>query len=615
MISTPTLKAVASAVGSALSTPIMSLVKKIVNVLTEFTRVLDNGDIRVTSDGHYRTVSEGMETILEINGKYGLVTDAGEGTLVNGRTSTATDEDWEGNILDCKANEIRYDKGRRVENLLDASNDFSDAGWIMEGVGTKDGLVGDGFQITFDSTTSSRLYIEDNSGPTTSATSIEVRTVDGSSTVRVRTGSVDSSDFPIDTTWRRLAISATHVGTANVRGLKNNSTGTTGTILIRNAQSENVTNQSNQNPAQYIDSDTIYNAGIPGVKYLSYQNGNTVDGNGVVTEAKGAALPDMKMLHEGEGTNLLTWSEDFSNAAWVKGVVTMTPNQLDESGGMTATLFETTESSTSLYQYAAASGAATWVASVWLNAVNPFLVAFQIRGDISGTFSQNINVVSGWNKYTVSFVLPSADTSIQARIGGSSTWQIGEDMYISKFQLETSSYPTSYIPTTTAAVTRSKDSINLDLVLGSNFNQNKGILEFQWEAGYDSATRTEYAGLFSVVPGFSSVLYDHLSNIFASSDNTSYTTIGNNFSSGDTIRASVCWNAAENLFSINYSTDLGVTWSTWAQSAYDGAFTTGTLINLFYDNPYINKLDFAKVHKVPASLTIADMQTFVENQA
>ena len=51
-----------------------------------------------------------------------------------------------------------------------------------------------------------------------------------------------------------------------------------------------ITGVSNTNPIEYLDSNTYYNAGVPGVKYFNTYNGNTVNAN-IVTESVGTALP------------------------------------------------------------------------------------------------------------------------------------------------------------------------------------------------------------------------------------------------------------------------------------------------------------------------------------
>jgi len=60
--------------------------------------------------------------------------------------------------------------------------------------------------------------------------------------------------------------------------------------------------------------------------------------------------------------------------------------------------------------------------------------------------------------------------------------------------------------------------------------------------------------------------------------------------------------------------DGGVTWTTWAQAAYDGAFNSGSNINLFYQNPYINNLISAQLYYPAASYDLAELKTIVEQR-
>lgn len=123
-------------------------------------------------------------------------------------------------------------------------------------------------------------------------------------------------DFGIDA--RSAAVSGTEAGE----------------YLFTEYQIENVTGRSNQNPSEYIPvNGTIQvSSGIEGFAYFKTRNGNTVDANGVVTEATGADIPASQLgvvlvggyAQELSTTTDMTSSEVVSLAAgtytlWMEG--------------------------------------------------------------------------------------------------------------------------------------------------------------------------------------------------------------------------------------------------------------------------------------------------------
>lgn len=63
---------------------------------------------------------------------------------------------------------------------------------------------------------------------------------------------------------------------------------------------------TSEKPSAITRLDVDYGFGVPGVRHLIHENGNTVDANGVVTEAQGPELQgDFPVLLEPERTNLI----------------------------------------------------------------------------------------------------------------------------------------------------------------------------------------------------------------------------------------------------------------------------------------------------------------------
>jgi hypothetical protein len=97
---------------------------------------------------------------------------------------------------------------------------------------------------------------------------------------------------------------------------------------IRNVQIERVDGQAIEAPSEFVDETVDHGAGVLGVKYFTTKNGNTVDVNGVVTEAAGAAIGasdywadadgPFGYLAEGGNDNIALDSENIGGASWFK---------------------------------------------------------------------------------------------------------------------------------------------------------------------------------------------------------------------------------------------------------------------------------------------------------
>ena len=232
-----------------------------------------------------------------------------------------------------------------------------------------------------------------------------------------------------------------------------------------------------------------------------------------------ATLASKGLLIEEARTNLLTYSEQFDNAAWSKINVSVSANATTAPDG--------TSTADSLLADATAAGHYTQQSSITLDGSSSYTFSVylkkgaidraellldvgdtlyvqgydlttgslitRITGGVStatGGFIQDVG--DGW--FRCGLTQTSDNTSGGARIilreGDSLTsMSEGEGIYIWGAQLEEGSFPTSYIPTTTAAVTRSADvytsatttrSADSAVMTGTNFtdwyNQSEGTL-------------------------------------------------------------------------------------------------------------------------------------------
>ena len=284
---------------------------------------------------------------------------------------------------------------------------------------------------------------------------------------------------------------------------------------------------SNGTHTQYI---AVTNASSNKSVYLQ-SNANTilsVDNISVKEEARnnvpridytGGGCPHI--LAEPQRTNLVTYSEDFSNSSWTKDASTITPNAVTSPDGTlnadiiiaTATnsshsafisLSSSTSSGTSYcysffakakeYTKAAirigGSGYSTQPMAV-INLSNGSIVSQQGFTSISVT-----NFDNQWYKISAVFtatssvapnIQPIADGFTTTSDNYTYTGDGTSGIYIYGAQVEAGSYPTSYIPTSGSTVTRNQDVFSRDGI-SSLINSAEGVLFVEMAALADDLT-------------------------------------------------------------------------------------------------------------------------------
>lgn len=241
------------------------------------------------------------------------------------------------------------------------------------------------------------------------------------------------------------------------------------------------------------------------------------------------------LLVEEQRTNLVTYSQEFDNAAWTLGAdATLTSNTIvapdgtltgDKFGENTANAARSLSQSTSSVAPTAVSTTTVYAKAgersnllirafdnsaagnyVWanFNLLTGVVNASANVGNATGVSASITPVGNGWYRCAVSGIPNNSGTTTRSTIyvttsTGNSTNYQGDGysgIYIWGAQLEAGAFPTSYIPTVAATVTRNADVASMT---GTNFsswyNQAEGTLYTESQLAIQSTTTRTVAGI------------------------------------------------------------------------------------------------------------------------
>lgn len=186
------------------------------------------------------------------------------------------------------------------------------------------------------------------------------------------------------------------------------------------------------------------------------------------------------LLVEPAATNAFQRSEEFEDAYWTKNNVTVTTNAtIAPDGTMTADKITATTTGTDRrIQRADTIASGTYTTSIFIKAAEINTVrlygpgfnsatraSFTLTGsgtvsNLAGATAQIQNYGNGWYRCSVSAFYGGGSTQrlyLNLELNGGNV-NAGDGLFVWGAQSETDSVPTSYIPTTTAAVTRNPDN-------------------------------------------------------------------------------------------------------------------------------------------------------------
>ena len=188
------------------------------------------------------------------------------------------------------------------------------------------------------------------------------------------------------------------------------------------------------------------------------------------------------ILAEPMRTNLIPYSEDFSESAWAKTRCTIdSGGHISPSGESNAFKMTATDDDARLQDGSAAAGI-VYTQSIYVKSATGSDVSGQI--DFTGADIQTFTATSEWQRVDTTLTNMVKSGLVRVRITNS-----GDELYVWGAQVEVGSYATSYIPNfgTALGVTRNQDIFTRDGI-GSLINSTEGVLFLEMAALSDDGT-------------------------------------------------------------------------------------------------------------------------------
>jgi len=388
------------------------------------------------------------------------------------------------------------------QNLLLQSNTFSDAAWVATNGTVASGVTdpaGTTTAFSFTATGVATLYQTLTTTATPYTLSFYIQRVTGTGAVNLTLDGTTLTPQTITGSWARYSVTATPTAASHTMGLQLAISGDVVNIFI--AQLENRSSMTTVNITttaaitNYIPVLMTAPAGVPRLDY-----------NPVTGQALG-------LLIEEQRTNLLTYSATFSNAIWTLTNATLIAAANVAPDGTQTAFNLASNTATGLQAIAQtvtkAASAIAYTSTIyfkanqytysWLQisdgAGNGAIVYFNLTTGAISTAVAGIgtaftalsatitSVGDGWYRCNITGTSNTA-TSLVTQFGsstnGTSNSVVGNGyngVYVWGASSEQGSFATSYIPTTSAQVTRNADIANMT---GTNFsswyNQSQGTL-------------------------------------------------------------------------------------------------------------------------------------------
>jgi len=509
-------------------------------------------------------------------------------TPTSTRSTTAAFTDYEGVVRMAAVNELRFEGGRRVENLCLQSEAFGTSPWTQTNVSTDaNSITGPDGTITADTQTASAdngtrvqtftiasspfvlsIYLKRKTG--TGAISLSL---DGGSTYTV---------VAVTSEWQRFHIVQTLANPSIV--LKIAVSGDA--VYAWGAQLERTTGSTYQLPSEYVPTTTAAAS-----KWFA-------------TKPDGSPIyPVPKLLMEGQSQNKVTCKTanptDLTGVSLVEGGdANAILSVVDDSSALAAAGLNAICSSGKVYKLDNSLGSIVTYATIAGVTENTNPHTLSCYGKRSGTVGTN-NLINGKTPFTgVPFGSSYARYSVAGVANVASHIRIragaGEVVYFILPQLEESSVLTSVIPNDTrSSLTRTADSLSWPLSAELQaMLADAGTLVLDWTSG--CIPPASQIGIVSCNAAVDSLLSVAASgSVTRSMDGTAAITGGATLVSDTQRRLVLRWGGGK--YKLSSIASGVVTHGT--EGNFDGAFTLGANLLLHYSNAYPARYSGLKIFR------------------
>ena len=377
------------------------------------------------------------------------------------------------------------------QNLLLQSNTFSNAAWVATNGTVASGVTdpaGTTTAFSFTATGVATLYQTLTTTATPYTLSFYIQRVTGTGAVNLTLDGTTLTAQTITGSWARYSVTATPTGASHTIGLQ---LAVSGDVV--NIFSSQLENRSSMTAANITTTVAITNyipvlmtapAGVPRLDY-----------NPVTGQALGLLIEEqMVNLIPNSGTSL-TWTTYYNTTPNLASGVGIAPDGTNSAVNMPygatgfAIGYYPVPVNTLTYTYSFYAKSITGTGTIGTSASGMMAGAI-FSGTIFnfGTLGKGAGWVAnpvgnGWYRLSWTFVNANNNTFI-SRLEAGGIYTTPNDVLFWGVQLEVGSFATSYIPTTSAQVTRNADQASLQ---GTNFsswyNQSQGSLYCDWDLG------------------------------------------------------------------------------------------------------------------------------------
>lgn len=192
------------------------------------------------------------------------------------------------------------------------------------------------------------------------------------------------------------------------------------------------------------------------------------------------------LLIEESRTNLLAHSAELGNIYWSNSNLSISSdNQISPDGSLNAETITASAGTPSIYRAVTCTASTVYTLSFYIKigTLTPSDFKFAVRDDTNGVFiavdiTPNVTpVTTEWRRVTYTFTTPVGCVTVRPYIVRFGYISAGT-FFLWGAQLEAGAFPTSYIPTTTVALTRSADVCSVTTAGWSNAGDDTMLAEY-----------------------------------------------------------------------------------------------------------------------------------------